>query len=851
MTKLALRSLRHRTGGFAATFLALFFGATIVMACGGLMETGIRDNAPPQRLAGADLVVTGDRTYEGPGKKNKQLALPEQAGLPAALTDKVRAVPGVRTAVGERTFDAAVLGTGRGAGRGVDRAVGHGWDSAALTPYALDTGAPPRRTGEVVLDAGLARRAGATVGDTVRIAAHGGSAAYRVSGIARPAAGRDVPRPTLFLSAPDAERHSPRAGTVADIAVVTAPGADLDTVRRGIAAALDGQSVSLLTGDDRGGVEHPEVITGGEDLVALSGVFGGLAISIAVFVVAGTVGLSARQRRRELALLRAVGTTTGQLRRMLLGETLMVAALAAAASWPAGPVLGRWLFEQLAGGGMVADTTEFSQGWIPALPAYGGLLLTAVVGGLLGTRPAVRARPVEALGEAAVQERWCHPVRLVLGLLFLAGATALALVGALVLRGPSAAGTAGPTVMCCATGFALLGPWFTKIVTAPLHWPVRLLGGPAGRLAALNCRAATVRTAAVATPIMLATAITTGMLYLQTSAADATEQAFAENLRADAVLTSVTGGVHPALLDTVRRLPGVDGAAASVTSSAWTERPHFDGEAKRGLRIEGVSADGAARTLAVKATAGSLADLKGATVALPEHVAHRTHRGVGDTLRVRLGDGTPADLRVVALFKGREGFESALTDVATLAPHTTRGLPDRILVRAAAGTDREHLMSELTTLTQRHPELKVTDRDALTAQHAEDTRTQTWANLLIIGMLIAYTALAVVNTTAVAVGNRRKDFALQRLTGATRGQVLRMMTVEATFVTVVGLLLGTIAAATTLVPFALAVTDGWLPTGPPSVYLTTVGTAWALTLAATLIPTWAALRARPVEAAGV
>ena len=50
MFELALRTLRFRLGGFVATFVAVFFGAAIVIACGGLLETGIRTDVPPQRL---------------------------------------------------------------------------------------------------------------------------------------------------------------------------------------------------------------------------------------------------------------------------------------------------------------------------------------------------------------------------------------------------------------------------------------------------------------------------------------------------------------------------------------------------------------------------------------------------------------------------------------------------------------------------------------------------------------------------------------------------------------------------------------------------------------------------------
>ncbi|MGK5640733.1 ABC transporter permease [Streptomyces sp. URMC 126] len=840
--KLALRSLRHRTGGFLATFLALFIGATIVMACGGLMETGIRNNVPPQRLAGAQILVTGDRIHHQPGKK-KQLVLSERVELPAGLVDEVRAVPGVRTAVGERTFDAA-LPDGGGTARG------HAWESAALTPYALAEGAAPRR-GEVVLDAALARRARVGAGGRVRVVAHGGAAEYRVSGVARPAAGREVPQRTLFFSGPDAERLSAHPGTVADIAVVTRPGADAGAVRAGIAKALAGRPVSLLTGDDRGAVEHPEVVEGGEGLVAISGVFGGLGVLVAVFVVAGTVGLSAQQRFRELALLRAVGATTGQIRRMLLGETLAVAVLAGAAAWPAGPALGRWLFGRMTDTGMVAETVEFAQGWIPALPAYGALLLTSVLGTVVGTLRAVRTKPVEALGEATARQRWFHPVRLGLALLFLAGATALALVTALVLRGPVAASTAGPTVMCCVIGLALLGPWFAKIVSVLLHWPVRLLTGAAGRLAALNCRASAIRTAAVATPVMLASAITIGMLYLQTSVAAATDREFTGNLRADAVLSSAAGGVDPSLVTAVRRLPGVAAASATVTGTAYTVRPHDGDENKRGTTLQGVDAEGAGQVLAIRPTAGRLTDLTGNAIALPEAAARRMHRGIGDTIGLKMGDGASVDVRIVALFPAREGFETALTSATLLARHTTAGLPAQILVKAAPGVTAERLTDELGWLAARHPGVKVSDRETVTAQREENTRTQMWANYLIVGMLVAYTTLAVVNSTVVAVGDRRREFALQRLTGATKGQIMRMMAVESGFVAAVGLILGTLAAATTLVPFNLAVSDGFLPSGPLSIYLAVVAAAVTVTLVSTLVPTWAALRARPVEAAKV
>jgi putative ABC transport system permease protein len=846
---LALRGLRLRAGAFVATLLALFLGAVLVMACGGLMETGIRDNVPPQRLAGAALVVTGDRSYpvsqDGSGSADATVVLSERVPLDASLTQALGRVPGVASAVGEPDFTAALLG----AGNSGTQAQGLGWPSASLTPYGLVQGVAPRTAGEVVMDAGLARPAGVAVGDRVEIAAHGGAASYRVTGLVRAPAGRDIARPALFFTAAQARLLYGDPASVADIAVTAAPGTDVGALRSRVTAALAGRPVSVLSGDDRGDAEHPEVLQDSSDLIALSAVFGGMAILVAVFVVAGTVGLSVQQRHREFALMRAVGGTPGQLRRMLVAETLLVAVVAAGLARLAGPAAGHWLYARLVGAGMVSSAVEFGLGWIPLMVAGGTLLLTALFGCLIGARRAVRVRPAEALAEAALQQRWFSWIRLVLAVVFLAGAAALALVTLWVMHGPNAASTAGPTVIACAIGLALIAPALTRLVTGLLTGPLWLVTGAAGRLALLNSRVRAVRTAAVVTPVMLATAVATGTLYLQTTQTAQADEMFGRSLRADAVLASASGGLDPSLLTAVRGIKGVAAAGAYATSTGFIERPFDSGPDEADLPLQGISADSAASTTAVRTTAGSLGALRGATVALPDSLAHTLHRGIGDSITLRLGDRSAVNVRVVALFAGRAGYDFALTPVSLLAPHTTAGLPTGILVRATPGTGTARLVTSLRTWAAAHPGVTVTDRGSVVAAHARGTATQAWVNYLIVGMLIAYTALSVVNTLVLATGERRREFGLQRLNGATRSQVLRMTALEALLVAAVGVLLGTAAAATTLVPFTLATANRLTPTGPWSIYLTVVATVTLLTLIATLVPTCVALRARPAVAA--
>jgi putative ABC transport system permease protein len=117
------------------------------------------------------------------------------------------------------------------------------------------------------------------------------------------------------------------------------------------------------------------------------------------------------------------------------------------------------------------------------------------------------------------------------------------------------------------------------------------------------------------------------------------------------------------------------------------------------------------------------------------------------------------------------------------------------------------------------------------------------------GLTKRNTAISVVNTLVLATARRRGEFALLRLTGSTRAQVVGMMTMEGVLVAAIGIVLGTVVSTTTLVPFSIAVSDSFTPSGPLWIYLAVAGTSVALGLVATLLPTWKALRPAPAEVA--
>jgi putative ABC transport system permease protein len=830
MLRIALRTLRFRKGAFVATFLAMTFGAVLVLACAGLMETGIRGEIPAQRLAAAQFVVTGSQTWAlpkadpaDPEEDSEAAYLPERVRLSDELVDEVSRVPGVAAAVGEVSVPVLV---------GQQRTDAYGWGSASLTPVSLASGEAPA-TGEVVLGQG----AGTAVGERVELVVRGSVETFTVSGL--------VPGQAVYFADDQVASLAGHAGTVDLIGVRTAPGADLAAVSDGIGELLPGRNATLLSGDERGLAEFADAEKASENLIVLSAVFGGLATMVMLFVVSTTLGLSIQQRQRELALLRAVGTTPGQLRRMVIGEAMFMAVFAAGVGLLLGRVVGVWLFERLADNGIVPTAMTHHAGWLPMVVASGAVLIGSFFGALIAGRKAAKTRPTEALADAAIQRKWLSWVRVVLAVLAFGGGIALFIVTVAVMTGPIAASTAGPSVMLWAIALALVSPGITKVLLAVLRWPVRAFAGTAGYLATLSTKTRAVRVAAVVTPIMLATGMATANIYLQTTSMEIANEAFKDNLRPDLVLTSATG-IPSGVVDEVRAVPGVRAASEFATSTVLVAEPYDSSLSEDGWPVQGVTGSAATETTAVTPSAGTLADLTGNTVVLPAEHAADLGRGVGDTITVVMGDRAEVDVEIVALYPAKEGFETLLMPASLVAEHTTAGLPSQIVIRT---DDPAAVSSALGSVLAEHPGLSVVDRDALVSGYAKDQELGALINYLMAGMIIAYTAISVVNSLVMSTGARRREFGLQRLTGSTRGQVLRMMTVEAGMATVIGVALGTLIAGMTLMPFTLVTDGSLLPSGPIAVYLGVVGAATLLTFGSTLVSTWAGLRTRPAEAA--
>jgi putative ABC transport system permease protein len=333
---------------------------------------------------------------------------------------------------------------------------------------------------------------------------------------------------------------------------------------------------------------------------------------------------------------------------------------------------------------------------------------------------------------------------------------------------------------------------------------------------------------------------------MQTTEDQVTARAAARDIRADRVVDATAGGFGPAVLDRIRALPGVAGATELVDSSG-TVTP-----AGSEVALRGVSAEGLQRTIDLAPVAGSLDALRGDdAVALSTRQATAYGVHLGDPLPLRFGDGTRAAPHIVALYADGASptREFVLLPAGVLAAHTTVGLPSRILVTAAPGAAGRQLDARLAEFASTIPGAEVAGRQAITADSTQIEQILASSNYTIVAMIVGYAAITVVNSLLAVTRKRRGEFGLQRLTGATRAQVLAMLGVEGALIAVIATVLGTAAAATTVVPYSLVRSGSPLPSGPIGLYPAIVAGALALILAATLVPCWRGMRGAAIDAA--
>lgn len=243
-----------------------------------------------------------------------------------------------------------------------------------IKPSFVSGSAADLEPGTALADKDTAARQGLAKGRTVQIKTDHGTVPVRIAGVF----GGDTPLTGLLVPGRDFDRYF-SVRDPSQIYVKAADGATAAAAREAVQdAARPYPTVKVGSA-----AEIKEEFTKAIDMVLMifAGLLG-LAVVIALFGIANTLTLSVVERTRESALLRALGLTKRQLRRMLSVEALVMAVIGAVTGVLLGTVFG-WAATRA-----MADDAVFA---VPYLQIVGFVVLAGAAGMLAAVLPARRA----------------------------------------------------------------------------------------------------------------------------------------------------------------------------------------------------------------------------------------------------------------------------------------------------------------------------------------------------------------------------------------------------------------------------------------------------------------------------
>ncbi|ONI88791.1 hypothetical protein ALI22I_17565 [Saccharothrix sp. ALI-22-I] len=557
------------------------------------------------------------------------------------------------------------------------------------------------------------------------------------------------------------------------------------------------------------------VVNGGSfsrDPVDLGGIDNVLVISatvstfVGILVVASAFGFGVAMRRRDLALLRLVAAGGGQVRRLVLGESLVVGTLAGIAGSGLA-VLTAPLAGQALSGGFSPVPLTVQPNLVHLLITFAIGLVVALLGANLSARRAARVRPAEALREADLDTGLVSAGRLLMSVPLLVGGIVM-----LVLAPGGGAEASTPLAvfggLALTAGAAALGPLYQPALARAVLLPAR---GTMGRLAAASVGTARRRTAAIVTPVFVVLAVTgvlSAVLGTTQGALRADEQT---RQRAELTMPDPSAGGYAA----ARATPGVAAVSAPASLPIVLARD-VDTAERRIASVVDLPAWTA--TTAVDDLTGDPGPLASDEIAISRDYSGWYGFRLGSTIDATLFDGRTVTLTVVAIVAAGSVGPAVMVS-PDLAPNQVEP-PRSALLDLAPGVDAADVAGRLRAAGH-----DVHTTGATTGRSAEDAAN--FAVMVIItGPAVGYALVMIVSVLVMAGATRGRELMTLRLLGAGRARVRRLLLCETAAAVTVGIALAAAITAASLLAHRSALLREFA-VAPP-----TVAWSWCVAVAA-------------------
>lgn len=778
MLRITLKGVRGHILRFLLTVAAVTLGVSL-LAGTYVFTDSINvtfDEIVDQGSKGVDVQVRGEEA----GTLNQQ-GETARVQLPLALADRLQALDGVAAVRPDFQGFAVLVGENGTAVRNG----GAPTLSFALFPddpaLTVVKGRAPSGPGEVAVESSTLKLSGLDVGDRTQALIGNNPRDVTISAEVKFDAGL-AGATVVALDPATAQQEFAPDGQIASFSVQAREGVDAGELRDRISGVLPAQA-EAITGADVV-EENKEAIRDQLGFINIFlRVFAFISLFVGLFIIYNTFSMLVAQRTRELALLRAVGASRGQVVRTVLGEAVVLGL--------AGSLLGIGVGVGMAAG-LQALFGLFGlqiSGGLPVLPRtvvysfVAGVAVT-LVSALLPALRAARIAPVAAMrDDVIVTARGLRNRGIVGGVLLAAG---IALV-ATALGDEVTWALFGLGSFLTVIGLLVAAPLAIRPVVRLVAAPLVLVTGTVGRLARENSLRVPRRTSITASALMIGLALMAALSVVAQSTKASVSDLVERQLTADFVLNGGFAPISPGVARTVAELPGV--ASVATIGAIPVQVSETDTRIAVAADPEGIQ-----QNVKLSVTSGAVTALSDGQVLISESTADDKGWKLGSTVTATIGTQKDQRLTVGGVYEDNQ----VLNNPALLLPRAVyeKSVPAAqqgdflVYVKAASGSDSEALRQQLVDVVKPFIVVSVQDGDEFTASQADQVNQLLLILYALLFLSVIIAVLGIINTLALSVFERTREIGLLRAVGLSRGQLSRIITIEAVMTALFGAILG-------------------------------------------------------------
>ena len=760
-------------------------------------------------------------------------------------------VPGVRDAQASVNGDAVVIAkNGKPIQRTSRSTSGGTINSGDLSVWKITSGRAPAGGGEVVLDTQTAADGKYRIGDEVKVNAEAGSRTFTLVGLAQY---NDISTPgdaTWALFDTETAMDFVLKPGFVDAILVQGDGSASDAELAGrVQQALDqaqGADVSeALTGAQIIEQSQTQIEKGLGFFTIFLSIFSVIALGVGCFVIYNVFSITAAQRRRENALLRAIGASRRQVTRVMLAEAVAVGLLGSVIGLVAGAGLALGIQNLLDAFGFGVPTRALAITLSTVSITMIAGIVTTLLAAIVPAVSAGRIAPVAAMNESAFEQPRSNRRRVIAAAAFEAlgiGAIVAVLSGADTIL-------LGVAVVAIFVGVLLLGPVMANPIARVLGAPVQRARGITGSMSRGNVQRNPRRTARTAAPVLIGVALVTGATVFAASIKQQLRDTIGEQFLGDYVINSTNGGslsFSQKFIDELNTLPEVGDATGLGFAGLQ------DAQSKTSVFATTVNPATAAGLLNYSFVEGSFADLTPDGILVSTGEATRKRLALGSTVDLRVGN-REVTVTVEGIYRSSDLAQARVIHRDLLNGTSVSNQAGFIFMTKDPGVSDAAFRTAVDVSIKEYGIGTLQDRQQFIDGRSDivDRSLSFIYGLLALSVIIAI--FGIVLTMLLAVYERRREIGLLRAVGMTRSQVRTTVRWESVLTSLYGAIVGVVLGLVLGYVVIVALKDQGLTTY--SIPVTAIGVivvaAFVTGVLAAVIPAWRATKQDILQAISV